>query len=99
MTLANARLDEAQPHAGPRRPGEQSAAGEFRPVVHDDRRRQAVSARELLEQAHVAIDNNGDVTKSGFEWFVWLQDLGWSTGSRRAPCGCCRKPCLLRARP
>jgi hypothetical protein len=48
----HAGLDETQPHAGSRRPGEQGAAGEFRPVSHDDLRRQAVSARELDEQAY-----------------------------------------------
>ena len=47
-----AGLDEAQPHAGPRRPGEQGAAGELRAVVHDDFLRQAVLVRELVEQAH-----------------------------------------------
>jgi hypothetical protein len=47
-----AGLEEAQPHAGPRRLGEQGAAGEFRPVVHDELRRQAVAARERVERAH-----------------------------------------------
>jgi hypothetical protein len=47
-----AGLDEAQPYPGPCRPGEERPTGEFRTAVDDDLLRQAVPAREFVEQAH-----------------------------------------------